>query len=82
MLGMLLRWMYAKHLMLLELSVCAAGALLYSIGKFGWMLLLGRCNTRGAVSFRMQHEAKSSAVSSCSLSNVMFFLECSRKRIA
>lgn len=39
--GLLMRWLYAKHLMLANLAVCASGGLVFGIGKYGWMLLIG-----------------------------------------
>ena len=42
MMGFLLRHLRTKHLMLTCLSACIVGGMLYSIGKFGWMLLLGQ----------------------------------------
>ena len=40
--GVLLRFFLTKHLMLVNLSVAAIGGLFYGIGKFGWMLLIGK----------------------------------------
>ena len=40
--SILLRWFYTKHLMLMSFLVCIAGGLLYGIGKYGWMLLIGQ----------------------------------------
>ena len=40
--GVLLRFFLTKHLMLVNLSVAATGGLFYGIGKFGWMLLIGK----------------------------------------
>ena len=37
----LLRRIYTKYLMLANLCLCACGGLLYGVGVFGWMLLLG-----------------------------------------
>ena len=41
-LGILIRWFYAKHLMLAHLCVCVVGGVFYGVGKFGWMLLIGQ----------------------------------------
>ena len=40
--GFLIRHLYTKHLMLANLSVCVIGGIFYSIGKFGWMLMIGQ----------------------------------------
>jgi len=40
--GVLLHFFLTKHLMLVNLSVAAIGGLFYGIGKFGWMLLIGK----------------------------------------
>ncbi len=39
--GVLLRWFYSKHVMLVNLCIIAVGGIIYGIGKFGWMLILG-----------------------------------------
>ena len=39
--SLLLRWFYTKHLMLTTLAVCGLGGLLFGIGRYGWMLLMG-----------------------------------------
>jgi MFS family permease len=40
--SLLLRWFYTKYLMLISLAVCGGGGVLYGVGKYGWMLLIGR----------------------------------------
>ena len=39
--SLLLRWFYTKYLMLISLAVCGGGGVLYGVGKYGWMLLIG-----------------------------------------
>ena len=39
--GTLSRWVYTKVITLISLGICFTGALLYGIGKAGWMLLVG-----------------------------------------
>ena len=41
LIGLLMRWLYAKHLMLANLAVSASGGLVFGIGRYGWMLLIG-----------------------------------------
>jgi MFS family permease len=40
--SVLMRKVFIKFLMLANLSLCAFGGLLYGVGKYGWMLLIGR----------------------------------------
>ena len=42
--AVLLRWMYTKHLLLASLALCAGGGLMFGIGKYGWMLLIGEAS--------------------------------------
>lgn len=39
--GILLRWLYTKHLILSALALSACGGLLFGVGKYSWMLLIG-----------------------------------------
>lgn len=39
--GIVLRWLYTKYLMLSALALCGCGGLLYGVGRYGWMLLIG-----------------------------------------
>ena len=42
LIGVLMKRFYTKHLMLVILFNSAIGGLLYGIGKYGWMLLMGK----------------------------------------
>ena len=39
--GIVSRRFCTKYIMLVLLMICAAGGLVFGIGKFGWMLLIG-----------------------------------------
>ena len=41
--SILLRWVYTKYMMLSSLALAVCGGVLYSIGKYGWMILIGEC---------------------------------------
>ncbi len=41
--GVLARSFYTKHLVLALLAMAFSGGIIYGIGKFGWMLLIGTC---------------------------------------
>ena len=43
--SLLLRWIYTKYLMLSSLALCGSGGLLFCVGKYGWMLLIGTTAT-------------------------------------
>ena len=48
--GTLSRWVYTKVITLISLAICFTGALLYGIGKAGWMLLVGELWQRANLS--------------------------------
>ena len=45
MVGILSRYMYIKYLMLAALGLTTIGGVLYGIGSYGWMILIGQLHT-------------------------------------
>lgn len=39
--GLLTKLFFTKYILLTMLGVCCSGGILYAIGKYGWMLLIG-----------------------------------------
>ena len=39
--GLLTHRIYTKHLILVSLFLCCVGGIMYGVGRYGWMLLVG-----------------------------------------
>lgn len=46
MVGILSRYMLIKYLVLIALGLTAAGGVLYGIGRYGWMVLIGQLHNQ------------------------------------
>ena len=51
--SVLLRKVFTKFLMLANLSLCAIGGLLYGVGEYGWMLLIGKSHSNTYLGYFM-----------------------------
>ena len=51
--SVLMRKVFIKFLMLANLSLCAFGGLLYGVGEYGWMLLIGKSHSNTYLGYFM-----------------------------